>query len=193
MDFTDNVQLIGDAIQKLGRRGTGKGGNQLMEAISNAVADLRAPGKHSVLIVLRIGNEEASSMTAASVREELRKSGATMYVVSRTGASKAPPTYAGVNTMTAEAAQRQMDDTELRDTALQLNLVLGDGSQDSGGYQVETALTSAVPTLQQLASEIKNQYEITYSLTENAKPADRLQLTTRIKNVTLHAPAKIPN
>jgi hypothetical protein len=50
-----------------------------------------------------------------------------------------------------------------------------------------------VPTLQQLASEIKNQYEITYSLTENAKPADRLQLTTRIKNVTLHAPAKIPN
>jgi hypothetical protein len=58
---------------------------------------------------------------------------------------------------------------------------------------VETALTSAVPTLQQLAGEIRNQYEITYSLTENAQPADRLQLTTRIKNVTLRAPLKTPN
>ena len=193
MDFTDDVQVIGEAIQKLGQRGTGKGGNQLMEAISNALADLAAPGKHSVLIVLRLGNEEASSMTAASVREALRKSGATMYVVSRTGASKAPPTYAGVNNISAEAAQRQMDDTELRDTALQLNLVLGDGSRDSGGYQVETALTSAVPTLQQLASDIRNQYEITYSLTENARPSDKLQVATRVKNVTLRAPSKIPN
>ena len=116
-----------------------------------------------------------------------------MYVVSRSGASKAAPTYAGVNSMTSAAAQRQMDDTELADTALQLNLVLGDGSRDSGGYNEETALTSAVPTLQQLASEITHQYEITYSLTEGAKPADRLQLTTRRKNVTVHAPARIPN
>ena len=193
LDFTDNVQLIGDAIQKLGRRGTGTGGNQLMEAISRALEDIASPGKHGVLIVLRIGNEEASAMTAVSVREALRKSGATMFVVSRTGASKAPPTFAGVNSMTAEAAQRQMDDTELRDAALQLNLVLGDGSRDSGGSQVETALTSAVPTLQQLASEIRNQYEITYSLVENAKPSDKLQLTTRVKSVTLHAPLKIPN
>ncbi|HTL01010.1 MAG TPA: hypothetical protein VL243_02255 [Vicinamibacterales bacterium] len=193
LNFTDNVQSIGDAIQKLGQRGTGKGGNQLMEAIRLAIEDIASPGKHGVLIVLRIGNEEASTITAVSVREALRKSGATMYVVSRTGASKAPPTFAGVNSMTAEAAQRQMDDTELRDTALQLNLVLGDGSRDSGGYQVETALTSAVPTLQQLASEIKNQYEITYSLVENAKPSDKLQLTTRLKNVTLRAPSRIPN
>jgi len=30
-------------------------------------------------------------------------------------------------------------------------------------------------------------------LTEGAKPGDRLQLTTRRKNVTLRAPSKIPN
>src|SRR4051812_24625763 len=39
MDFTSDVQTIGTAIQKLGRRGTGKGGNQLMDAINNAVKD----------------------------------------------------------------------------------------------------------------------------------------------------------
>ena len=144
-----------------------------------------------------LGRFETTATTyesfASAVREALRKSGATMYVVSRTGASKAAPTFAGVNSMTAEAARRQMDDSELADTALQLNLVLGDGSRDSGGYQQETALTSAVPTLQQLASEITHQYEITYSLTEGGKPLDKLQLTTRRKNVTLRAPSKIPN
>jgi hypothetical protein len=193
MEFTDDVPTIGEAIQKFGRRGTGRGGSQLMEAISRALDDIAAPGQHGVLIVLRVGNEEASTMTAATVREALRNSGATMYVVSRTGASKAAPTYAGVTSMTAEGAQRQMDDSELADTALQLNLVLGDGSRDSGGYHEESALTSAVPTLQRLAADINNQYEITYSRTADAKPGDKLQVTTRRKNATVRAPARTSN
>ena len=95
--------------------------------------------------------------------------------------------------MTAEAAQRQMDDAELADTALNLNLVLGDGSRDSGGYEQETALTSAVPTLVQLANEITHQYEITYMLPAGPSPSGRLQVLTKRKNVTLRAPQKVPN
>ena len=131
-------------------------------------------------------------MPATAVRDALRKTGATMYVVSRAGASKSVPTYSGPG-MTAEAARRQMDDAERAHTALNLNLVLGDGSRDSGGHHQESALTSAVPALERLASEINNQYEITYSLTEGAKPSDRLQVTTTRKNVTLRAPLRIPN
>ena len=193
MNFTRDGELIGEGIQKIGRRGSRQGTHQLMEAISAALTDIAAPGKHSVLVVLRIGNEEPSTMPASAVREALRKTGATMYVVSRTGASKAVPTYGGLNPMTAEGARRQLDDAERADTALNLNLVLGDGSRDSGGYQQESALTSAVPALERLASEINNQYEITYSLTEGAKPSDRLQVTTTRKNVTLRAPLRIPN
>ena len=193
MNFTRDGELIGEGIQKIGRRGSRQGTHQLMEAISAALTDIAAPGKHSVLIVLRIGNEEPRTMPATAVRDALRKTGATMYVVSRAGASKAVPTYGGLNPMTPEAARRQMDDTERADTALNLNLVLGDGSRDSGGYQQESALTSAVPALERLASEINNQYEITYSLTEGAKPSDRLQVTTTRKNVTLRAPLRIPN
>ena len=193
LEFTSSPQLFGEAIQKLGRRGSGQGRHQLMEAISGALKDIASPGKHPLLIVLRIGNEEASTTSAAPIREALRQSGATMYVVSRAGASKAAPTYAGVNSMTPEAAQRQMDDSELADTSLQLNLVLGDGSRDSGGYSQETALTSAVPTLEQLAKEIKSQYEITYSLPSGTKPSDRLQVMTTRKTVTLRAPLRIAN
>lgn len=192
MKFTADRELIGEGIQKIGRRGSRQGTHQLMEAISAALTDIAAPGKHAVLIVLRIGNEEPSTMPASAVRDALRKAGATMYVVSRAGASKSVPTYSGPG-MTGEAARRQMDDSERADTALNLNLVLGDGSRDSGGYQQESALTSAVPALERLASEINNQYEITYSLTEDAKPSDRLQVTTTRKNVTLRAPLRIPN
>jgi hypothetical protein len=193
MNFTTDRELIGENIQKIGRRGTRQGTHQLMEAISAAVTDLAAPGKHSILIVLRIGNEEPSTMPASAVRDALRKTGATMYVVSRAGASNAAPTYGGLNNMTPEAARRQMDDAERAHTALNLNLVLGDGSRDSGGHHQESALTSAVPALERLASEINNQYELTYSPTESAKPGDRLQVTTTRRNVTLRAPLKIPN
>jgi hypothetical protein len=193
MNFTGDGELIGEGIQKIGRRGSRQGTHQVLEAINAALKDIAAPGKHPVLIVLRIGNEEPSTMPASSVREALRKSGATMYVVSRAGASNAVPTYGGLNPMTPEAARRQMDDAERSHTALNLNLVLGDGSRDSGGFNEEGALTSAVPALERLASEINNQYEITYSLTEGAKPSDRLQVTTTRKNVTLRAPLKIPN
>jgi hypothetical protein len=193
MNFTGDGELIGAGIQRIGRRGSREGAHQLMEAISAALTDLAAPGKHSVLIVLRIGNEESSTMPAAAVRDALRKTGATMYVVSRAGASKAVPTYGGLNNMTAEAARRQMHDAERAHTALSLNVVLGDGSRDSGGHHQESALTSAVPPLERLAIEINNQYEITYALTEGAKPSDRLQVTTTRRNVTLHAPLRIPN
>jgi hypothetical protein len=193
MNFMTDRELIGENIQKIGRRGTRQGTHQLMEAISAAVTDLAAPGKHSILIVLRIGNEEPSTMPASAVRDALRKTGATMYVVSRAGASNAAPTYGGLNNMTPEAARRQMDDAERAHTALNLNLVLGDGSRDSGGHHQERALTSAVPALERLASEINNRYELTYSPNESAKPGDRLQATTTRRNVTLRAPLKIPN
>ena len=95
--------------------------------------------------------------------------------------------------MSAEVAQRQMDDADAADTALNLNLVLGDGARDSGGYQQEIGLVTAAATLEQLAHQIKNQYEITYVLPSGTKPSDKLQVTTKRKNVTLRAPQKIAN
>ena len=191
-DYTSNPQELGAGIEKLGRRGTITGGSQLMDGIDQAVKDLGAPGKHPILLVLRMGNEEASTVSASVIREALRKSGATMYVVSRSGASKAAPTSAGTASG-ASTAQRQMDDAEMADTRLNLNLVIGDGPRDSGGFQQEIPLTTAAPALDQLANEIKNQYEITYTLPAGTKPSDKVQVSTKRKNVVLRAPQKIAN
>ena len=194
MSFSGDGQSIGNGLQRLGRRGASQGSSQLMEAMSDALKDIAAPGKHPVLIVLRIGNEAPSSIRANSIRDALRTSGATMYVVSRAGASKAAPTYVGgSNSMTPEGAQRQMEDADRSDMALNLNLVLGDGSRESGGYQQEISLTTTIETLQRLANEINNQYEITYTLPTGTKPSDRLQVTTKRRDVVLRAPQKIAN
>jgi hypothetical protein len=189
--FTDSPQRVGDALQRLGKRSSVTGGNQLMEAIVGALEDIAAEGKRGVLLVLRIGNEAASTISATTVREALRNTGTTMYVVSRTGASKGGLSYAGSSGTPAEIAQRQMNAADVADASLNLNLVLGDGSRDSGGYQQEISLLTAVATLEQLAREIRNQYEITYVLPSGTRPSDRLQVTTRRKNVTLRAPQRI--
>jgi hypothetical protein len=189
--FTDSPQRVGEAIQRLGKRSSITGGNQLMEAIVSALDDIEAEGKRAVLLVLRIGNEATSTISANSVRDALRDTRTTMYVVSRTGASKGGLSYAGSNGTPAEIAQRQMNAADVADGALNLNLVLGDGSRDSGGYQQEISLLTAVATLEQLAREIRHQYEITYVLPSGTKASEKLQVTTRRKNVTLRAPQRI--
>jgi hypothetical protein len=193
LEFTGDGSLVGAGIQRLGRRGAQPGGHQLMEAIVDALRDIAAPGSHPVLIVLRIGNEGPSTARADVVRDALRMTGTTMYVVSRSGASRAAPTFAGPSGVSPEVARQQMDDAELADTGLHLNLVLGDGSRESGGYHEETPLTSAVPTLERLAAEIKSQYELTYTLPPGTRLSDRLQVTTTRRNVTLRAPQRIAN
>jgi hypothetical protein len=193
MGFTDNGEQVGAGIQRLGRRGDGKGGSQLMEAMVDALKDIAAPGKHPVLVVLRLGNEGSSTIRHGNVRDTLRMTGTTLYVISRAGASKAPPMTGGAAGMTPEIAQQQGAEADRADGYLNLNLALGDGARESGGYQVETSLTSAVPALEALATEIKNQYEITYVLPSGTKPSDKLQVTTKRRNVTLRAPSRIAN
>ena len=193
MDFTSDGRLVGDGIRKLGRRGSAQGRAQLMDAIDMALKDLAAPGRHPVLVVLRVGNEEPSTVSAASVRDALRRAGATLYVVSRTGASRAAASGVTAGMASDQVARAQASDAEVADTALNLNLVLGDGSRESGGNSQEIALTTTVATLEQLAAEIRSQYEIRYQLPPGTKLSDRVQVSTKRKNLVLHAPQKVAN
>jgi hypothetical protein len=50
-----------------------------------------------------------------------------------------------------------------------------------------------VPTLEQIGGEIRNQYEIAYSVTSGTRPSDKLQVTTTRKNVIVRAPLRLPD
>jgi hypothetical protein len=180
LDFTTDGKQIGAAIEKLGRRGTSSGGNQLMDAIQDAAKDLAAPLHRSVLVVLRTGGE-AISTPGTRVREALLRSGAALYVISKSGGSRTA--RAGAVENIAEGAE----------AAAQLNLVIEDGTRDSGGYHREIPLAAAGGTLMQLANELTNQYEIAYDMPSDASANDRVQITTTRRDVVVRAPRTVPN
>jgi len=88
--------------------------------------------------------------------------------------------------------QGQLHDAEYADAANNLAQVLGDGSKDSGGRNEQIISTTLVPMLESVADELLHQYAVTYSVAEGAKPGDKLSVSSKRKDVSLHAPARLP-
>jgi hypothetical protein len=122
------------------------------------------------------------------MKEQLRRSGALLYVISTVGAQRSAPSQARAG-ISSEQAQLRAD--EDADSALNLGQVLGDGSKESGGRHEQVVSTTLVPVLEQVAGELLNQYEITFAQPESGKPGDRLSVSTKRRGVTVRAPARL--
>jgi hypothetical protein len=123
------------------------------------------------------------------VREQLRQSGAILYVVSTLGAERAAPSNARQGISNEQA---QLQDAEVSDAAFNLAQVLGDGSKESGGRHEQVVSTTLVPALERIANDLLNQYAISYVLPSGAKPGDKLSVSTKRRGVRIVAPARIP-
>ncbi len=123
------------------------------------------------------------------MREELRKSGAALYVVSTAGAQGRAPSQARAG---ISAEQAQLADSELADSSTNLALVLGDGSKESGGRHDQVVATTHAKALEQLAQELLHQYEVDCTVPDGVKPGDKLAVTSKRKGVTVRAPARLP-
>jgi VWFA-related protein len=193
LDYSADPPTLSKALEGVGRRGVQRGG-QLMEALNDAMKDVHAEGKHSVIVAMRIGGEAVSSLSPRDVRDQLRKSGAALYVVSVRGVDRADAGAGTGNgsTMTAAAQQSQLRDSELSEGALNLQQVLIDGSKESGGHFEEVAQTALTSTLEKLGDEFLNQYEVVYAVPDGVKPSDKLSVATKRKGVNLYAPNRPP-
>jgi hypothetical protein len=172
----------------LGSRGRERGA-QLIEAIQDAATHVRHEARRPVIVVLRLGGESPSQISGNQVREELRKSGAALYVISTAGAEGKAPSQArgGIS-----AEQAQLADSELADAAANLALVLGDGSKESGGRHDQVVANTHVKTLEQLAQELLHQYEVVCSVPDGLKAGDKLSVSSKRKGVTARAPSRLP-
>jgi VWFA-related protein len=186
LDYTADASTLSAAVRRLGPRGRQRGA-QLMEAIQEATKNVSAEGKRPVIVVLRVGAEDATSIPADDVREQLRKSGAVLYVLSTVGAQRQAPSQARAG---ISSEQAQLRDDEVNDGALNLGQVLGDGSKESGGRHDQVVSTSLVEAMKQVAGELLQQYEITYILPEGMKPSDRISVSSKRKGVTVRAPTR---
>ena len=187
VDYTGEGGVLSAGLRRLGTRGRQRGA-QLMEAIQNALKGVRREGRRSVILVVRVGAEAPTTVSGDDVREQLRKSGALLYVVSTVGAQRAAPSQARAG-ISAEQAQLRAD--EDADGALNLAQVLGDGATESGGRHEQVISTTLVPALEQVAAELLNQYEITF-VREGGKPGDKLSVSSKRKGVTVRAPSRLP-
>jgi hypothetical protein len=166
VDYTDNTDALTAGLKRLGPRGKQSGG-QLIEAILEAAKSVGRAGKRPAIVVLKTAGEGPSTLVAADVQGQLRKSGAVMYVVAPIGG--------------------------LTGQAFNLSLVLGDGSAESGGRQQEVSAQNLAKTLELIADELLNQYEVVYATDAEAKAGDKLAVTTKRRGVKINAPAKVLN
>jgi hypothetical protein len=70
--------------------------------------------------------------------------------------------------------------------------VLGDGPKQSGGMLVTFAGGAVASLAEKVATMLKSQYVLTYTLPEGVKRNERFSLATSRKGVTLVAPTRIP-
>jgi hypothetical protein len=188
VDYSSSGGVLREGLLRFGIRGRQRGA-QLMEAIQQATTDVRREGARPVIVVLRVGAEAVPTVPGDYVREQLRKSGAILYVVSTVGAQRAAPSQARPG-ISAEQAQLRAD--EDADAALDLGQVLGDGTRESGGRHEQIISATLVPALEQLAGELLNQYEITFVRPTGGKPGDKLSVSSKRKGITIRAPSRLP-
>jgi hypothetical protein len=187
IDYSSEAGPLRSALLKLGPRGQQRGA-QLLEAIDDAAKGIATEGTRRAIVVMRVGAEAPPSVSADDVRERLRKSGAVLYVVSTLGAQRQPPSQARPG-ISSEQAQLRAD--EDADGVMNLGVVLGDGSRESGGRHEQVISTTLVPTLEQVADELLNQYALTCVLPEGAKANDRISVSSKRKGVNVRAPARL--
>src|SRR5215510_13921055 len=106
-EYSSEGAVLREAVRRVGPRGRSRGaGAQLMEAIQDATRGVVSDGRRPVILVLRVGGEAVTTLEGDDVRDQLRKSGAVLYVVSTVGAQRpnAPSARTGIST---EQAQMQ--------------------------------------------------------------------------------------
>jgi len=191
-DFAHEGAELSAALKRLGPRGREIGSAQLLEAIQEVTTEVKHENRRPAIVVLRLGGEGPTTLNGNDIREQLRKSGAVLYVVSAAGAQgSAPPQARGTDAVSVQ--QGQLRDQELTDGQFALNQVLGDGAKESGGRHDQVIATTHAKAVEQIAEELLHQYEIKYVLPDGAKPAEKISVSTKRKGVTLHAPSRVPN
>jgi hypothetical protein len=187
VDYASDIGIVRSGLRRIGARGLQRGA-QLLETINDATKHVRREGTRPVVVVMRVGGEAATTLSGRDVREELRKSGAILYVISTVGAERSAPSQARQGLSTEQV---QLRDDEAVESALNLGSVLGDGARESGGRHAQVLSTTMIPTLELLADELSNQYELTCVLPAAVKATDKLSVSSKRKGVTVRAPVRL--
>jgi VWFA-related protein len=180
VDYTSEARDLSEAVMKLGAR-PATDGNQLLDGITGTSLEMakRKAGR-PIILAFTVGGDDVTPMEPDDALDELRRSGAQLYVVS-------------VLSSAMRATTAPTRPADLISEGHALHAMLGDGPRRSGGSRQEISAMAGVDLgLQRLAEQLKHQYVIEYSLA-GIKPSDRVTIAVNRKDVMLRAPTHVPN
>lgn len=193
VDYTTDVEKLVDGIQKVGPRSGRQATGQLMEAISDTLKTIAKPGFRPVIIVMRAYGSGASAIRADVVREAIRKTGTRLYVMAPAGAAGAGASSGSGGSGAMGQARTDYAASESASRGRDLETVLNDGSKESGGHYDQFSGPTLMKVAERIADELMAQYELSYLLPDGVDPTDRLEITSKRKNVKVQAPTRIAN
>lgn len=181
VDYTSDIERLRNAILKIGVRAATPEGGRVVEAIYDTAKELRGVDR-PIIVVLTDTYASYSSLSAHDVLAELQNSGAVLYVI-------AVAQLASLNPSNVPTPKDKPSD--LLEQTLDINRVLGDGPKQSGGRRVEIGgLGGMIPELQGVATELKQQYLITYVVPAGERLNQRLNVSSKRRGVSVRAPAR---
>jgi VWFA-related protein len=165
LDYTSDQKRLHDAAKRIFPRAGA--GAYLTEAIREVSRGLqKREAKRPVIAVLAMNNEvEFSNLHYEQVLNELNKSRAALHVISL-----------------GEMSTSMNDERRNRDQVIAL------GTERTGGRRDDVlAFTAAAPKLKQLASELLQQYVVTYVRPEQLIPPEKIDITVTKTGLTARA------
>jgi VWFA-related protein len=191
VDYTSDVEQLRNAVLALKVIPETPEGGQVVEAVSQAAKELQSrDAQRPVIIVLTDTEAEYSSLPAEHVLEQLRESGATLYVISIAKVQERM-TLPGPASIVPGAQSTVEKPSDLLDRQIDINRVLGDGPKQSGGRRAEiNSSAGPIPALQEIAEELNHQYLITYIVPAGEKLDQKISVSSRRRGVSLRAPSR---
>jgi hypothetical protein len=179
-DYTTDSKIWFAGFGRTGLRPATPEGGQLLEGIYSAIKEMTGREvRRPVIIALTVGGEEQSPLQSRRVLDDLNKSRASLHVLF-------------VDIPAVRPSRPAAKPSDLLESNLNLNRVLGDGPGESGGRRRDVlAMNALVVEVQETARDLLSQYAITYSRGTSKNP-QKLQVSVRRPNTTVIAPTRAP-
>jgi VWFA-related protein len=165
---TTDVNALKRGINRIfARPGSGA---YLLDAIQDVSQGFtKRKAERPVMVVVTMEGVEFSNLHYEPVLKALESSGAALHVLSV-----------------------GMPSASMADEMRNLNMVVAEGTQRTGGRRDQVMAISGIPdALRRVADELLNQYVVTYGRPDTLIPPEKIQVTTTRSGVTVRARTRI--
>jgi len=169
VEYTQSTATLEQGIRKLfARSGAGAYLLEALNELSKGLARKEVPRKTIVAVTIENATE-FSNLYYPNVLDALKKSGAALHVLAIGSPS-----------------------SSLSDEMRNRNIVIADGTDLTGGRRDQVLAESGIPDrLKQLASELTNQYVVSYSRPDTLIPPEKIEVTVKKPGLTVRAPKRV--